>query len=387
MLAGLAPVAQFIDDPHVQLVSRRFDAEWQYSDLTKRIGGGYNPFAGQVYVAHDSLVVRWLGGEQSDLRALNENDAFVQELAMCVHDYLHAWAGQQLAELAPELGFGTAPLCADNLEAQVFGLLVTEAVATVGADYWWLSSIDLAEMLDIGSRFRTLTVSYVQSDLPEFQRCSPDFEVLDPSFFRRIAEFYCHGRFSGFDLSDVRRSPRLLRWLRHEIEYGQVQRRYSRQWMQHLAGIVAYAPGQLGGPVACDEPWQRALLDELGQRLWAKIRGEDPQWAAAPIDPERTWRAPTRGPVDFRFTNLACFADPDAEVERRGIAVASLAHWADQRIRLHAFPYDDREFRRVVPNLRDTVERDQGQLLRWALSSRPRLEPEPESHIEMFFPR
>jgi len=371
-LRRLGLVTQWLADDQVRLVRHASDAEWSYAGLTRATGFGFNPVRGEVHVAANALVTRWLDGDVADLRALNERDALMEELAYCVHDYLHAWAALQIAELAPELGFGTAPLGAANLDAHAFALLATEAVAVVGLDYWWLSTFDLPAELDIGSCFRNLAVSYRESDIDEFRRANPSFRAQEPGFLRSIAEFYCHGRFPGFDAADTRQSPRLLRWLHHELSYGQLQRRYTRIWLHHLAGLPLPGNAVAQAPVRCDEGWQTRLLDALGERLWAKVRLGDACRARRTRESDATWRAPEVGPIDARFTNLASFPDPDAAVAARGLVPDSRPQWAEQRLRLH--PADDPEFLAVVPSLLRSVGDDDGALLRWSLRGRSRVD-------------
>ena len=372
-LRSLGPVADWLADEQVRLVRQPSDAEWIYTKATRVSGMGFNPLRGEIYICANALVARWLDGSTTDLRELNASDQFINELLFCTHDYLHAWASLQIHELVPELGFATAALSPAKLEAQAFALLLSEAVAVVGLDYWWLSTFDRPATLGIGSCVQNLAVSYRESDREEFCRAAPDFETQAPAFFRSLAEFYCHGRFPGFDARDLGRSPRLLRWLRHELSYGEVQRRYVRQWLHHLAGLPSPTRAACQAPVECDAQWQTRLLDELGARLWAKIKGGDPCPAQRPLDPDTTWTAPERGPIDARFTNLASFEDADAVIERRGLAPDSLAHWAEQRLHLHLHTPEDPDFLALVPSLMRSVKDDGGALLRWALRERPRV--------------
>ncbi|NVB39688.1 hypothetical protein G6O69_17730 [Pseudenhygromyxa sp. WMMC2535] len=406
-LRSLGPVGQWLRDPQVRTIRQPIDAEWDYGRHTSRAGVGFNPVRAEVHIAQNSLVARWLDGEH-DLRALNVRDQFVRELMFCVHDYLHAWASLQINELAPALGFGTATLSPEGLETQAWALLVTEAVAVVGLDYWWLSRIDLRAELDIGSTFRQLTISYREEDAPEFRRAWPEFDAQRPEFLRALGEFYCHGRFQGFDLQDVSRSPALLRWLEHELSYGEVQRRYIREWLCHLGGLPAPSREAAGEPVACDADWQREVLDELGRRLWAKIVGGEARLSRAPIDAAKTWRAPLAGgpqgssgssgssgmaqPIDARFINLAAFPDPDAAIAERGLAPASRLHWFDQRLRLCSFAGNP-ELLGLLPGLRASLDEDEGALARWVFAKIPRVEATPVSRLsfpptrDLFFPK
>ncbi|MGH1344088.1 MAG: hypothetical protein ACRBN8_21190 [Nannocystales bacterium] len=364
------PIEHSLKDESIGVERRPFDARWIYSDLTKTSNAGFNPFVGKVFVPSGSMFAAWFDDPEADFRALNESDTLLYELYFFVHDYLHTWATRQIQSLLPLRGFGRSRVDEGNLEDYAFFMLITEACATVGGDYWWLSCTDLPGELNIGSRFRNLTVSYREEDEPEFRRFNREFSAQTPAFFGQIANFYNTGRFPGFDANDVRRSPILLNWLRHETTYGELQRRYSRAWLRHLGGLPLVSNAELDAPVACDEPWQQSLIRDIGERLWAKVKGGEMLAQPAQIPAEETWRAPNVGPIDFRFTNLASFDDPDGELERRGMVDDSRGHWVNQRLRLLDFPADDPAFRQMIPALRATVERDGGALFRWALSQK-----------------
>lgn len=364
------PFAHAVADDTIRIEHRQFDVHWIYSELTNSSNSGFNPFIGKIFVAKGAMLACWLADPKADFRALNESNTLLYELYFYVHDYLHAWATRQIQSLVPERGFGRAPIDEHSLDAHAFLMLVTEACATVGGDYWWLSCEDVPRELEIGSKLRNLTVSYREEDEPEFRRFNPEFSAQTPVFFEQIANFYNTGRFPGFDVNDVRRSPILLKWLRHETAYGELQRRYSRAWLRHLGGLPEVSNTELDAPVPCDAPWQQSLIRTMSERLWAKVKGGETLALPEQIPAEETWRAPERGPIDFRFTNLASFEDPDGELERRGMVEASRGHWVNQRLRLLDFPHDDPTFRQMIPTLRTTVEQDGGALLRWALAQK-----------------
>jgi len=167
-----------------------------------------------------------------------------------------------------------------------------------------LSTKDINEFCDIGSAQGPLTVSYQKHHLEEYRRFNPKFNAESPAFFGQIAEFYCTGEFIGFDRHDVTRSPVLLSWLEHEIEYGENQRLYTRAFLNHLATEKQKLNfRQMSGHVKCDAPWQRKLLRELGEMLWEKVkkgvRHEFPKF-----DSREAWQSSEADVPDFRFTNL-----------------------------------------------------------------------------------
>lgn len=210
---------------------------------------------------------------------------------------------------APQPPGGRARPCAGQgawkiqFEDFVFCHLLTEAAATTGLDYWYLSTATLDERLHIGTTVATLTVGYHERYLSEYRRFCPGWDAQRPGFFDELARFYCSGVFQGFEVRDVRRSPRLLRWLSHELSYGARQREYTRLWLSFLAtGESSYEPHQLAAPVSFEEPWKQQLIHELGLVLFAKIKeGSDSglalQSRSAPPESPRD-RQP-----DFRFVN------------------------------------------------------------------------------------
>lgn len=380
-LAALPATRHLLDDPRTPIIRRPIDANWAYETLGSKTTTGWNPFRGEIYVAANSLVARWLDDHAVDLRALNENDLFLPELAFLLHDHLHVWGTRTIAELRPELSFGHGDLDPERIEEHAFVMVVTEAVATVGLDYWDLCCRELGRTLDIGTSFARLTVSYQESLEPEYRRFCDGFTAQAPEFFGLIARFYCTGAFPGFDVDALRRSPVTLGWLRHELLYGGSQRRYSREWLQHLSGRRLYDVGTLGDPIEIPE-WGEAVIEELGERLWAKVKGGDPCSPRAYWDPHRAWRAPQQGPIDFRFTNIRGLDDPDAEIERRGVLEESRPQWREQLLRSRCFPVDDAEASAAMTRLVHSTDQA---VVTWAAKQLPEVPREGAGPLDMFF--
>lgn len=328
-LHELPLVRQMLDDEGVRFVRRPIDQRWRYERRVGGSAGGFNPYRFEIQVPQQSALALFLDGG-TDLRELNRGDFLLHELMFAVHDHLHAWAVAMIRDLAPDLGFGEAPLTAENLEAHAFCHLLTEAVATVGLDYWDLAGRHLGDDLDLGSPFVTLTSSYHEDHREEFARWCPELTVQSPGFFGLMARFYCTGRFPGTDREALGRSPRLLHWLEHELLYGVTQRRYTRQWLHHLGGLTApVSDADLGEPVACDAEWQESLVDALGERLWEKVKLD----RARPIGARpafSAWAAPTDGPLDFRFTAASALDAPFDAIRERGMVPASFGALFDQ---------------------------------------------------------
>jgi hypothetical protein len=384
-LAELPVLEQLLADPHVRIVPRPIESRWRYEKLDHGSSVGFNPFRNEVYVGERSVFQRWRSSPDADLRLLNEGDLLVHEAMFAAHDYLHCWATATIRQLAPELGFGTVPIDADNVETMAFALLLTEAAAVVGLDYWCLSTLDLDASLRIGTGFRNLAVTYREADLPEYQCFNPEFEVQDPGFFGSLAAFYCTGELYGFDVSDVRRSPRLLSWLRHELSYGELQRRYTRRWLQHLAGRTLYeSESQVTAEVPVEEDWQVELIEELGARLWAKVKQGDRQ-SVAGAELDALWRAGDRGPLDFRFTNIVALPGELREhLRARGYRKESQRQGMDQILRRHRYPVGEGAdaSRRAVRELRDRVDLE---TFLWSLGALERIEGRGEEQLQDLF--
>lgn len=381
LLVALPGTQHLLADASTRIVRRALDANWIYEIRDSRTTVGWNPFRAEIYVAANSLVAQWLDNPTSDLRVLNENDLFLSEFAFVLHDHLHIWATQTIAELRPELCFGQGTIAPARLEEHAFAMVVSEAVATVGLDYWDLCCRSLAHDLDIGTSFNRLTVSYQTALEHEYRRFQPDFDAQTPAFFGVIARFYATGVFPGFDGEALRRSPVTLRWLEHELTYGATQRRYSRSWLRHLAGVVDGDVGLLDAAIEIP-PWGDALIGALGERLWAKVkRGEAcpprVEWSA-----ERAWRAPEQGPIDFRFTNLAALPDLDDALSRRGMVEASRPQWREQLLRTRRFPLGERH---AASAMRTLTHATDASLIAWAVTRLQPLALALDEPLDMFF--
>jgi hypothetical protein len=292
-----------LHEPWVKLSPRAIDQRWYYEGVIPGSLAGFNPFLGTVFHARRSAFACWLANPYASAREHNAGDWLVKEVLFAVHDYLHAWSAAAIAALAPRARFGEGPLLASNLEDFVFCLLLTEAAATVGLDYWYLSVISLDERVPMGTNLSTLTVDYHERHLSEYRRFCPDWSAQRPEFLGDLARFYCSGVFEGFSAEDVRRSARLHSWLSHELSYGSRQRAYARLWLSFMATEeVSYAREQLTAPVSCEEEWKQRLMHELGLVLWNKVREDhDSGLSLRPLEapPAGSSRA---GP-DFRFVN------------------------------------------------------------------------------------
>lgn len=303
------------DDPGLRIVRRGIDARWKYQDLIGSRVDGFNPLTGHIFIGTNAHFDRWVPHRSKSARAFNPEDELVPEALFAVHDYLHVWTCRWIRHLRPELGFGTEPITRDNFEDMVFCHILSEAVATVGLDYWYLSVVDLNEIVPIGTLQRGLTVSYREDWRDEYRRFCPQLRVQHPAFLEQLTRFYCDGVFVGFDSADLAASPALQAWITHELRYGQLQRRYCREWFAYLADDPpGSGPQWTEAAIDYEVPWRKRLTRSLAERLWAKVKRNEMCPPPAPAAQSSSWTAPPHRAPDFRFINLNRAGLPPADL-------------------------------------------------------------------------
>ncbi|MDJ0841077.1 MAG: hypothetical protein QNK37_31485 [Acidobacteriota bacterium] len=255
-------------------IVRGVDARWSYEEIVSKISiGGFNPYHSTIFTTHGSPMLHWWQNPYGSPRPYNHGDYLMKDILFFLHDYFHVWSYNLINEIVPEIGFGSKPISGDNFEDFVFCHLLTETVATIAVDYWFLCSLDINEVVDIGSGMITLTAPYHKRHEKEYRRFNPDFVVQDPSFFILLHNFYCSGEFKGFDINDVRNSQLLLRWLKKELVYGGFQREYSRMWIHSLWGMPPLLRDALRNPVATnDKSWKEPLVKKMSDLLWKVVK-------------------------------------------------------------------------------------------------------------------
>ena len=372
-LLRLSLVRQMLDDEQVRKVPRAIDRRWTYEKVIPVSMTGFNPYNDALYYAHQSAFARWLQDPAASARDCNEGDFLVHEVFFTVHDYLHVWTAQLLRALEPQRRLGRGRVQARDSETLAFLHLVTEAAATVGLDYWYLSTFDVNDVVPIGTEHNLLATTYSERDLAEHRRGRPSLEVQSPAFFSELARFYCTGELRGFDVDDLRRSPKTYRWLRHELRYGALQRRYVRMWLRYLeTGEVARESPRDEAPVALGEPWQERVLAEVGTALWAKVKeGRESGERGRVEDGEPSWTSPPSDAPDFRFININAVDEEVAEHVRQGPSGEENARYLTYQL-LSRYDYAG-----VAPELRrilvDVAQQRGPSAVRWLLRDSPRV--------------
>jgi hypothetical protein len=88
-----------------------------------------------------------------------------------------------LHERRPDLSFASLDGEVIDFEDLIFCHLLTEAVAVAGLDYWYLSCVELNDVVDLGTTVRNLTIPYHERQRAEVRRFCPSLEVQTPEFF------------------------------------------------------------------------------------------------------------------------------------------------------------------------------------------------------------
>jgi len=368
------------------MVRRGVDARWRYEKKISSTLSGFNPTTGAVFYPANSYLDRWLKQRSRDPRSFNLDDGLIGEVMFLVHDYLHVWSYQWIRALMPKLGFGYAPVTAKNFESFVFCHLLTEAVATVGLDYWFLSAVNLNERVGIGTNFKSLTVSYRLEDEDEYRRFQPDFTAQRKSFLMELTRFYCDGNFVGFSKNDLRRSPKLLGWLSHELEYGVNQRAYARLWLKFLSPEkITVDEDRAGGKVRCDEPWMKRLVHDLSDLLWAKVRESELNPAPKMSARGPSWKAPLRRKsIDFRFVNWNALQNSE-KFDRLDFNLGSetnFRYWFHQFVSQFDYGRIDGELLELMPEL--LRKRNRG-ICEYLFRDQRRLRRNSDEPVDLFF--
>ncbi len=300
-----------LSDPHFKICERAIDCNWFYNNEIPNSIAGFNPIADQAYIGRYSQFSSWLKKPNNSARDFNFRDQLMKEVLFAVHDYLHNWAYRLINQIYPKLNFGVGKITSKNFESMAFCHILTEAVATVGLDYWYLSTIELNDIVPVGTTLNALTAKYHESHAKEYLRFNPKLRVQHPSFFKTLIQFYCSGKFIGFDLISLKQSPLIYRWLEHEISYGEVQRSYTRDWLLYLMeSPLNIKKKDLERRIAITELWQKNLIDEISEKLWEMVKLEK----VVPLPPlkkfGKAWTSKNSGRItDARFFNLNSIGD------------------------------------------------------------------------------
>jgi hypothetical protein len=324
-------VKLMISDRSIQFETRAIDENWFYEKVSPLRLTGFTPHLESIQVPGLSRLQAWLTKPSQSVRLINEDDRGLTEILFAAHDYLHIWAYRYIHQFRPSLGFGRAAVTPSNIEDFIFCHLVTEAVATVGLDNWYLAQIDLASVVKCGTRIERLTSNYHSKYDREFRKFNPSFKSLTPKFFDSIVRLYCEDVIAGFSAQDLQHSPALSSWLEHELRYGRTQRVYTRLWLKRFANMPVDT--DLGRTVAMHKPWQKKMVTEIGKDLFDMVVNgktintpglpplEKPaKWTARSMRTGRLTRQ-----TDFRFVDVSQL--PMADVAKLRVQKLGFGSW------------------------------------------------------------
>lgn len=203
-----------LSDPHFKICERAIDCNWFYNNEIPTSVAGFNPIADQAYIGRYSQFSSWLKKPNHSPRDFNFRDQLMREVLFAVHDYL-----------------------------------------------------------PVGTTLSALTAKYHESHVKEYLRFNPKLRVQHLSFFKTLTQFYCSGKFIGFDLMSLKQSPLIYRWLEHEISYGEIQRSYTRDWLLYLMEApINIKRRDLEKRIAVTELWQKNLVEEISEKLWEMVK-------------------------------------------------------------------------------------------------------------------
>ncbi|MBK9294677.1 MAG: hypothetical protein IPM57_09585 [Oligoflexia bacterium] len=305
-------VSQLLKDPSFKIIKRAVDSKWIYEKLVPLGHCGFNPATNAAYVGFNSSVSQWLQNPKQSIRSFNFNDTFLHELFFIIHDYLHAWSYNAINELYPGLKFGYGKITEKNFEDYVFCHILTEAVATVGLDYWYLSTIELNQVIPVGANIKTLTAAYHVKNNSEYRRFDPKFNAQKRGFLKTLNDAYCDGIFYALPMKAIQLSPQIYRWYWHELTYGRLQRKYTRQWLSYLsAGEVVCEQAKLDIKIDNSKKWMQELVEDLSLLLWQKVKENKNIWFKPQYDVKHdAWGGSGKLQMDSRFTSLIHLKTP-----------------------------------------------------------------------------
>ncbi len=298
-----------LNDPYIKIVQRAVDNEWVYQNVLSNKMSGFNPSHRAIYISYQSNLGHWLRRVKQS-RFKDTHRILNMEILFLIHDYLHCWGYLMIQELLPKLRFGFGKINKKNAESYVFCHLLTEAIATVGLDYWYLCTLSPNKLRNlglnyIGLKYRGLSVTYHECNLRNHQKFNKNFTAQRVKMFGDIASFYCSGSFPYFSMRNIEKSSSLKKWLSHEFDYGKKQRIFTREWISYLSEKkVEFNKNKLDKPVLINKAWQRKLIAEIGEKLWDLIK-HNKQHEFQNIQKKiRSWKRIKMKTPDFRFTNL-----------------------------------------------------------------------------------
>lgn len=317
-LLELPVIRWLLGEQGFRLNSRCVDKRWDYAGVFDApANAGLDPFGEDIFVPRISAVNAWLADPgRRDLARLNLDNRLLSEVFFVAHDLLHMWAYRRMMNHPQGFRFGQEPLDADSLDDYVFCHLVSEAVATAGLDYWYLSRMSVGRELGLPVSFNGLAVNYTRA-LDDFMASETEVTVHSPDFFPRLCTLYTTGALPGIERTALQREPGVDQWLQHELRYSVSQRLYTCAWFSFLGGLEEPSRERALRPISPDVPWRRRMVEDVGNALWQMTQTQ--RYALEPLVPATALPSPDAYPDDARFMNPALFTLRDAAPEDRAL--------------------------------------------------------------------
>ena len=183
-------VRAILEEPDLELVHRPIDLRWYYSDGLQIATNGFLPTSRSLFIATESVLAAAIKNQITpDWRPWINAGWLEYEAAFLVHDYLHVWTFEEAKFFFPELYDYPSEVRSVNLLAFIW--ILSEAVATVGLDYWFLARQSRGTVASY-----QLTTTYN----PILDGSSlGHIDIQSPAFFAWLANGYLTDCFSGAD--------------------------------------------------------------------------------------------------------------------------------------------------------------------------------------------
>jgi hypothetical protein len=333
-LKSLLPIKHALLDPHFTLVPRPIDSAWKYAGFTGAMGG-FNPSCNAHFFASESAIARWLQDTDARFETPEEQEQLVREVLYMAHDYLHSWAYRAIAHIQPSLAAEPA-ITRENLEIQAFLLVLTETVAVIGLDYWYLCVKSVGKRCGAPIDLGPCTVHYKEQLINEYRRFNAKLDVQHPDFFGDIARLYSYGAMAGFSERDLLESRPLASWLIRELLIAPRQREVARLWLSRLGGFEI-EDDKLRDPFTIAGNHVDNLIHELSHLLWNKIKKGN-QLFYEPQPDVLPWRHNADADIDFRFINLNRLGERKVRWRSSIHGVTSWNFYIDQILAGHYLP-------------------------------------------------
>ena len=220
-----------------------------------------------------------------------------------MHDFVHVWCIARLLPYFPHCAQPGALAGGTCNRDFAYLLMMSEVVATVSIDFWYLLYADFKQ--DIGSdcRFTTLTTIMKRPDIDKARTISPNFSVRSPEFLEWLAKAYFRSAFEGFEAASDASLNDIAPWLMREKWLSAAQRRIGSNWLSYLSGLPCN--GEQPIDFVLDTERGAAAMQAMTAELWDLFGSTRPDRLCADMDWTISLPPMDTSRVDFRYVDLA----------------------------------------------------------------------------------